>query len=147
MIEDEVVYVESKVFQPMFIFLRFCLLGCFHLNKLVESKVEPQNIIETNPRKRKRIIQRMARGYTGQKKRRFTSSKLKEALPGMNSILLKEQMSVLVAQEIVEKRTNKSFSLILQLSSEAQNFLQVECVFDGNEIMDLQHELLDLKED
>ena len=122
-------------------------MGCLHLNKLVEPQVEPQNIIETNPRKRKRIIKRMARGYTGQKKRRFTWSKLKEALPGINALLLQEQMSVLVAQEIVEKPTNKSFSLMRQLSAEAQNFLQVECVFHGNEIIHLQHEILDLKDD
>ena len=71
MLAARVVYVDDDVLRPMFTFLHYSNLGCFHLNKLLNPKVDPSNV-DTVSRKRKRIVQRMARGYSGLKKRRFS---------------------------------------------------------------------------
>ena len=73
LIEYEVVYVEPEILQPMFSILLFCLLGCFHLNSV---------------------------DWIWCWASKYSWSKFKEALPGRNTILLQDQMSVSVAQSL-----------------------------------------------
>ena len=71
MLQTRVVNIPDHVLQPLFSFMHYCILSSFHLNMLADPKlVEPEDV-RVNSLKRKRIILRMAKGYTGTKKRRF----------------------------------------------------------------------------
>ena len=146
MLQTRVVNIPDHVLQPLFSFMHYCILGSFHLNMLADPKlVEPEDV-RGNSLKRKRIILRMAKGYTGTKKRRFVYSKLKESLRGIEDKTLKQQLNILESQEIIEKPSNKSFSLMRNMSSDATEFLQSDCLFNGEGIMTLTDAIAQLKD-
>ena len=113
MLNKGVVQIGDEVLKPVFNFLEYCLLGSFSLNALAAglNTGEQQQIMGS--RKRKKIVERMAKGFTPQKRRRFTMSKFQESLQSLSAKDIDEQLAVLVAHVVVEKPSRKSRQFLL----------------------------------
>ena len=75
--------IPAHILDPLFRFMRYTLLGSFHLNNYAagaprDAPVLSNTIASSN--KRKRIVDRLSIGLTGAKRRRFPLSRLNESL-------------------------------------------------------------------
>ena len=88
-------------------------------------------------RKRKRIIQRLAQGFTGIKKRKFYISNIKEYLRPYTRDIIVTQIRILESHAVVTQPTKKSVELMRTLSASARAYLLTECQFAEDEIIQL----------
>ena len=144
-VEDKKAIISKSVVDAIFHFLRYCLLGGFHLNNHAAASGVSIDI-KQGARKRKRIIERMAKGINPGKRRRFHVSKIKEALKCFTGDDIDKQLKVLAVHEIIEKPTSASVRLVKNLSLEATSFLQSKCLYDGNDIEQLKIQIESLND-
>ena len=144
MLEKGIVEIGDEILEPVFKFLEYCLLGSFSLNALAAGHKPGEQLQVTGSRKRKRIVQRMARGLTPQKRRRFSISKIKESLQCFSSEDIEQQLAVLVSHVIIEKPTRKSISMVRNLSLIAESYLKTHCLYTTNEIVGLKRMMSEL---
>ena len=131
-LEAKIIHIGEDLLEPIFIFIRFCLKGSFHLNKLAAGSL-PSNVHpNADARKRKRIIERMSIGL--RKKRRFPVSKVKESLQSINPMEVENQLEILSTHVIIERPTRKSACLVRQMSEDAERFLKSECLYNEAEL-------------
>jgi len=145
-VQEKKAIISTSVVKAIFKFLHYCILGGFHLNKYAAAA---GGIMDRNDgaRKRKRIIQRMAKGINPGKRRRFHVSKVKEALKVFTSDEVDRQLKILVVHEIVEKPTSRTVRLVRNFSLDAMAFLQNKCLYDGNDIEELQIKISSLNDE
>ena len=143
LIEDKVATIQDSILDPLFNFLLYSLKCAFQLNALANGGSQIAGTVNENAKKRKRIIERLAKGYTANKRRRFPISKVKESLQALGANCIEEQLSVLASHVVVEKPTNKSICLVSALSIDAQSYLKTNCTYSDMEIDTL---LVDINE-
>ena len=143
-IHAKVATVHDYILEPVFNFLRYSLKCAFQLNALANGVSQISGKCNENANKRKRIVERLAKGYTSNKRRRFPISKIKESLQSVSASSIEEQLSVLESHVVVEKPTNKSTCLVNALSIDAQSFLKTKCKFTDMEVVALMAKILEL---
>ena len=134
--------IPSRILNPLFAFMRYTLLGALHLNKHAVGGCDNSDLIPCSVEsslKRKRIVERIADGYTQAKRRRFTFSRLNDALGGISLANIEEQIAILQSHVIVTCPTRRSVELCRRFSVEAQIFLTDSCGFDLNDFTMLCH--------
>ena len=94
--------------------------------------------------KRKRIVERMARGLTPRKRRRFPISKIKECFQALTSDEIEQQLHILCTHVILEKPSRSSVGLVENLSRDAENYLKAHCIFNDIEIINLKRQITQL---
>ena len=122
--------------------MRYTLLGALHLNKHAVGGFDNSDLIPCSvisSLKRKRIVERIAGGYTQAKRRRFTISRLNDALGDIDLGTIEEQIAILKSHVIVICPTRRSVELCRRFCIEAQIFLTESCGFDFNEFTMLCH--------
>ena len=97
--------------------------------------------------KRRRIIERLSKGFSGRKRRKFAVSKVKEALRCFKSEDIDIELSLLESHEVIEKPSFRSVRLVREFSLDALTFLQQKCGYDGNEIVALENKIALLSEE
>lgn len=140
-INDGTATIDATILDPLFRFIRYYLLGAFHLTSRSFDIRQDAAKQLSESRKRKRIVLRMARGYTPRKKRCFPMSKLKASFSCYAEEDFLQQLNVLSANVIIEKPSVRSVQLVHNFSLEALAFLEKSCGLDGNAIMDLQQKI------
>ena len=108
----------------------------FYLNEFSAGHIPKRTEINPHSKKRKRIVERMAKGLTSNKRRRFQISKVKECFQCYTSI--EEQLKILIAHVIIEKSSRKSVGLVQNLSENAEAYLKTHCLFNEEEITTLK---------
>ena len=131
---EGVVTIGDDILQPIFKFLEYCLLGAFHLNEFGASRVPKKSQMNPDSKKRKRIVERMAKGLISNKIRRFQISKVKECFQCYTSNDIEEQIKILVAHVIIERSSRKSVGLVQNLSEKAESYLKSHCMHNDEEI-------------
>ena len=138
-LEDKIITIDQDLLEPIFKFMRFCLTGSFHLNKLAAGSLPSDVQPNTDARKRKRIIDKMSNGF--RKKRRITLSKIKESVQSINPLVVENQLDILSTQVIIERPTRKSACLIRQMSEDAEKYLKSDCLYNEVEIVNLKRKI------
>ena len=88
-------------------------------------------------RKGKRIVVRLSKGLTANKKRRFTLSKLKHFLGDITQETLENQIHILESHAVVSCPTRKSVELTRDLSLDVQTYLITHCTFTPPQVVDI----------
>ena len=94
--------------------------------------------------KRKRIVERLSRGLTANKKRRFSFSKLNHSLGGITLETLENQVRILESHAVVTCPTRKSVELTRNLSLDVQTYLIAHCSFTPAKVVTLMNDSLEL---
>ena len=139
-----VVTIGDDILNPIFKFLEYCLVGAFHLNEFSAGNVSKKTEINPHSKKRKRIVERMAKGLTSNKRRRFQISKVKECFQCYTSNDIEEQLKILITHVIIEKSSRKSVGLVQNLSENAEAYLKTHCLFKEDEITTLKSNISQL---
>ena len=63
--------IGDEILDPVFKFMRYCLLGSFALNEFATGNVPNQINVDSGVLKRKRIVERMAKWFKSQQKKTF----------------------------------------------------------------------------
>ena len=139
--EGKFVPIPSRLLDPLFCFMRYTLICALHLNKLgvqgqANGSVVPNNQPSIN--KRKRIIDKLANGYSVSKKRRFLFSRMDEALGGVSMKELEEQIRILEAHVVVTCPTRRSVELARRMSGRAQAYLLSSCGYNPDDVTRIQ---------
>ena len=141
--------ISDEVIPPLLEFMRFALMGAFHLNKLATGfRVSQAGEMSRNTGslKRKRIVERMSQGCSAEKKRRFAVSKLAESLKSLGKQSVRSQLRILETHVVVEKPTHRSVSLVKELSEDAREYLKTSCGYSNEDIHVLMMKISQLKE-
>ena len=133
-----VVDVGDNILKAAFSFLEYCVLSSFHLNAFAAGQGPLVNQLNTESTKRKRIVDRLAKGLTSQKRRRFPISKVKESLQCFTSDEIDQQLNILATHVIVENPSRKSVCLVENLSDNAEIYLKSHCMFKDADIIVLK---------
>ena len=83
----------------------------------------------------------MANGLTLRKRRRFSISKVNEALQSISKYKIKEQLNLLISHVIIEKPTRKSACLVRNLSNDAETYLKEHCQYNDHELRGLKRKI------
>ena len=114
MLTEKVVTIPDTVVKPLLTFMKYTIVGAFHLNKFAAgtSVVDPvdPNVIPVS-QKRKRLVIRLSEGLLRIKKRKFPISKLKESFASWTLAELDEQIQILNSHAVVSKPTHELLSL------------------------------------
>ena len=132
--------IPAHILDPLFLFMRYTLLGSFHLNNYAagappEAPVLSNTIASSN--KRKRIVERLSIGLTGAKRRRFPLSRLNESLGDISLQAIENQLGILETHVIVTCPTRRTVELVRRLSDNAQNYLVNSCGYSQNDLIQL----------
>ena len=142
-----VVTIPESIITPLMGFMTYTLKGAFHLNAYVgkSSGRMPVNIVmPRGDRKRKRIVVRLSKGLTANKKRQFTLSKLKHSLGDITQETLENQIPILESHAVVSCPTRKSAELTRELSLDVQTYLITHCTFTPPQVVEVIHNSLEL---
>ena len=121
--------------------MRYTIFGALHLNKYAaesQSNAAEQPIAISFGAKRKRIVCRLAQGFTSAKRRCFRFSRLKDVLRDINNQVIEEQISILESHVVVTCPTRRSVEISRRFSQNALNYLKNSCGFSDAEITELQ---------
>ena len=142
MILKDVVDIPDYMLDSLFKFLRYSLFGAQHLNRLSCGINNVRNKVHEDSKKRKRIIDRLAKGNILQahKRCRVPISKLCESLQTFSSDYIEMQLNILTSKVVISKPSTRSVSLMRSFSNDAQIYLKEMCTYT-----DLQLEELKLK--
>ena len=143
-LEQGAIIIDNEILDPVFKFVRYCLLGSFHLNEFATGADLSKPQVNLDVQKRKRIIERMANGLTARKRRRFSISKVNEALQSISKYEIEEQLNLLVSHVIIEKPTRKSACLVRNLSNDAETYLKEHCQYNDQELRGLKRKIAEL---
>ena len=118
--------IPNNILAPLFRFMRYTLIGTFSLNQYSAGRQQVLSDIpddQTPSLKRKRILNKLSKGYTINKKRRFAYSRLKEALGNtLSKRFMEEQIEILEANVVITRPTRRSVELSRRLCATAQNY-------------------------
>ena len=98
------VTIPDAILDSLFRFIRYCLLGAMHLNRLAAGLIAPLENVNRNIEEskiRKRVVERMCLGFSPRKKRRFPMSKLRAALSKVDDTKLANELRVLETHVII----------------------------------------------
>ena len=120
MMETKVVQIPNHIIRPLCHFIRYTIFGALHLNNLAHgvhnaSSLFPPTGVQSLIRKR--IVQRLSNGFSGNKKRKFFFSNVKESLRQYSREEIEAQICVLETNVVVVRPTNKSVELARSLSA------------------------------
>ena len=143
------VIIPDAIILSLFRFMRYCLIGSFHLNHLaagILSPLDDLNVDDQEKRKRHLIIERMAQGFSPRKKRKFSKSKLSECLRNMEPVELTNQLRVLESHVVIEKPSYRSFQLVREFSSNAKTYLAGHCLYQVEDVVRLEEKIAELRD-
>ena len=134
--------IPSHLFDPLFCFMRYTLLGTFHLNKYatginLNNPILPDASLSSI--KRKLIVNRLSDGYSREKRRRFTLSRLNESLRNVNINTLVAEIGILESKAVVSCPTRRSVELSRRFGENTQKYLRLSCGFSQTEFERLTH--------
>ena len=138
---EKFVTIPQDIMVPLFRFLRYTILGALHLNKLGASDQNVQPVLEPHnlaSRKRKRIVERLARGFSPRKLRKFSVSRVKQAVQGIDPTAIEDQVRILEAHDIVLRPTQKTVELMRVFNERSRAYLGSSCAFSIQEIGTLE---------
>ena len=130
--------IPNNILAPLFRFMRYTLIGTFSLNQYSAGRQQVLSDIpddQTPSLKRKRILNKLSKGYTINKRRRFAYSRLKEALGNtISKRFMEEQIEILEANVVITRPTRRSVELSRRLCTNAQNYLITSCDYLMDEL-------------
>lgn len=132
--------IPDHILEPLFKFMRYTIIGVLHLNEYASGSQMVSVVIprdDTASLKRKRIVQRLSRGYTGAKRRCFQLSRLKDALRDLDIQMIERQITILETQVVVTRPSRRSVELTRRFSTNARNYLCSSCSFTEEEFEQL----------
>ena len=133
--------IPNHILEPLFCFMRYTLFGALHLNKYAAESQSNSSLLRVTisfGAKRKRIVCRLALGFTAAKRRCFRFSRLKDVLRDINNQVIEEQISILESHVVVTCPTRRSVEISRRFSQNALNYLKNSCGFSDAEITELQ---------
>ena len=101
----------------------------------MQPVLKPHNLAS---RKRKRIVERLARGFSPRKLRKFSVSRVKQALQGIDPTAIEDQVRILEAHDIVLRPTQKTVELMRVFNERSRAYLGSSCAFSIQEIGTLE---------
>ena len=138
MINQKNYTIPNEVLKPLFRFMRYSLLGARHLNKFSVGAPNDmpvrEPLVATANNKRKRIISRLAQGYTRAKKRRFPLSRVKDAVGEVSLVVIEDQIRILESHAVVLRPSKRSVQLVRTFSERARAYMVSSCGFTFPEI-------------
>ena len=148
-IDAGVVTIPDRIIKPLMGFMTYTLKGAFHLNAFVAQKLGQMGLdvimVPANG-KRKRIVDRLSRGLTAEKKRRFSFSKLNHSLGSITKETMENQVRILESHAVVTCPTRRSVELTRNLSPDVQTYLIGHCNFTPELVITLMHDSLELQD-
>ena len=139
--------IPQTILKPLFLFMRYTLIGAAHLNKYASGLDNADPILEPLPeasRKRKRIIERLALGLTPAKKRKFPLSRVKEALRADDPNSIEEQACILESHGVVVRPTSRSVELVRSLSARVRRYMFASCALSYAQIASVEEKAAEL---
>lgn len=147
MLEATHVIIPQNILKPLFLFIRYTLIGAAHLNQYASGIHNAEPILEpvlAASRKRKRIIERLALGLTRLKKRKFPLSRVKEALGTDDPNSIEEQVCILVTHGILVRPTSRSVELVRTFSARVRNYIVANCGLSYTQLAAVEEQAEDL---
>ena len=147
MLEATHVIIPQNILKPLFLFIRYTLIGAAHLNQYASGIHNAEPILEpvlAASRKRKRIIERLALVLTRLKKRKFPLSRVKEALGTDDPNSIEEQVCILVTHGILVRPTSRSVELVRTFSARVRNYIVANCGLSYTQLAAVEEQAEDL---
>ena len=142
MITAKIVTIPETIVKPLMNFMTYTLLSVIHLNEFVAGKrgsIPAHSSHDMANNKRKRIVGRLSLGLTAAKRRRFTLSKLSQALGDIPKATIESQIRILESHAVVTCPTRRSVQLNRILSHDVQTYLLAHCGYTQVELVTLMN--------